>query len=1202
MSDMKVTVLTQGKESSGELELPAEVFEGPVRKHLIYEAVKMQTANRRAGTSSVKTRGTISGGGRKPWRQKGTGRARAGTIRSPLWPGGAITHGPQPRDYSYRMPASARRRALQSALAMKLKDGNLVVVDSLDVEPKTKNVANLLATRFDQVEGRPIQVVEPRVELPLLRIDLERLDPGRGSREIARLTRRVTLAPIDLTQSPLLRCALVRRSADDHVLMLSVHHAVADGWSLGILTRELGAFYEAGVTSRQTTEVAAGLTPIPLRYVDFADWQRRWLVGDELERQLSYWRDQLEGMPPVLDLPTDQGRPAIRDFRGGSARLDLGLPLSRAVRSLSQRQGATVFMTLLAAFQVVLGRLAGQQQFAIGTPVAGRNRTETEELVGMFLNTLVLRADLEGDPTFVEFLDRVRGVTLGAYDHQDVPFEKLLDTLTLERDLSRTPLFQVFFNLLNLPLGPLHLSALEIEPLELGDLRSKFDLTVYAQDPGPEPGGEENPITFEWVYNANLFSAPRVEAMISQFRAALEQAVAGPDRRLSEIDLRTRAMAQLLPDPTQELDGSWRGPVHRWMAERAAEYPEALAVESPEGSWTYGELAATSHRLAHRLVAAGLERGDSVALVAHRSASLVWAVFGTLAAGGAFVLLDPAYPGERLVRILERARPRAILRLVAAGPLGDEVDAFVEELAPVADFVIPPWSELATSGEGWAEWPTTPPEIEIGPEDAAAIGFTSGSTGLPKGIVGRHGPLTHFLPWQCERFDLGSEDRYSLLSGLAHDPIQRDLFTSMATGATLCLPEPDELLSAGYLARWLGEARVTVAHLTPAMAQVVSAGGEAASLPDLRRVFLTGDVLSVRDVERLERLAPGVRCVNFYGSTETQRAVGYREADLAAEPGRKKEILALGRGMEDVQLLVAGPTGALAGIGELGEIWVRSPHLARGYLGDPAETAARFRVNPFGARSGDDRVYRTGDLGRYRPDGDVEFAGRADQQVKIRGFRIELGEIVGCLVRQPSVVDAAVVLDTGLTGRQLVACVVPSAGHVADPDTLRAVVRAELPDYMVPSRWLSLEALPITPNGKLDRRALARAIKNAGEAPAASGAAEQAPRTHLERLVASTLSELLGGVAVGLGDNFFDLGGNSLLLVELHGRLRTALDRDFPAVEIFQHPTAGTLANYLAGLEGAAEAAPVEDRREQLKTGRDRLRQRRRRLTGRSGR
>jgi amino acid adenylation domain-containing protein len=521
--------------------------------------------------------------------------------------------------------------------------------------------------------------------------------------------------------------------------------------------------------------------------------------------------------------------------------------------------------------------------------------------------------------------------------------------------------------------------------------------------------------------------------------------------------------------------------------------------------------------------------------------------------------------------------------------------SFVAGLPGCLRLALPPWTACADGGP-LADQPVTDPGLPVAPDDLAYVAFTSGSTGAPKGILGRHGPLSHFLPWQRREFGLAEEDRFSLLSGLGHDPLQRDLFTPLYLGATICIPDPADIVLPGRLSAWMRRQGVSVAHLTPAMGQLLteSGAGTPEVLPTLRYVFLVGDVLTRRDVARLRLLAPGVTCVNLYGSTETQRAVGYHvvdDAEATPAPGerRGKEVLPLGRGMQDVQLLVLSRAGQLAGIGEVGEISMRSPHLARGYLGDEAGTAERFLPNPFTTQVGD-RLYRTGDLGRYLPDGEVAFAGRADTQVKIRGFRIELGEIQAQLGRMPGVREAVVLAtEEEGAGRRLVAYVVPEpeaqpAPTVAD---LRGHLKAALPAYMVPSAFVLLSRMLLTPNGKIDRRALLALTTAQPE----SDTSYRAPQTRAEVVIAGILREVLGVERVSAEDNFFDLGGNSLLLVQVQSRLQAAFEREVAVLDLFSHPTVGTLARHLApSTEPAAVVAA--DGAEKLKAGKDRMRRR----------
>ena len=1013
-----------------------------------------------------------------------------------------------------------------------------------------------LRTSFVEIDGVPMQRIAPGLRVPLPVVDLSALpetvrEPAAGRVTLASLT-----SPFDLATGPLVRASLLRLAADLHLFVLEVHHIVSDGWSAGVMDRELIALYDAFAAGRPSP-----LPPLAIQYADFSRWQREWLRGETLEAQLSYWRAKLGGELAPLDLPADRPRPPVQTFRG--SRLGLRLPeaLGNALRKLSREGRASLFMTLLAAFQALLSRLSGQDDIVVGSPVAGRHRAETEPLIGFFLNTLALRTDLSGNPSFRELLVQVRETTLGAFAHQDIPFEALLVELKPERDLSRTPVFQVFFNMLNFPPERGRLPSLEVEAGPAPEPESKFDLTVYAVESGEA-------IRFDLVYNADLFDPPRMEEMLRQYRAFLEAVAREPGQHVGDISLVTPEAAAVLPDPTRPLGARWHGAVHELFLAAARRHPERAAVVDPQGSWTYGELAGAAGRLAAHLRAAGVEPGDRVAIWAHRSAPVAWAVLGTLAAGGAFVMLDPAYPAARLAEILRLAEPRAWVALADAGAPPPEIEELLagwETEGRLPGRVTLPGGGPEGAAGLLAEFPAPGEPAATGPDDLAFVAFTSGSTGTPKGILGRHGPLSHFLPWQRERFGLTGEDRYSLLSGLAHDPLQRDLFTALCTGATLCAPDPEEMFIPGRLAAWAARQGITVAHLTPAMGQVLTEppgdGTGLAPIPSLRYVLLVGDVLTRLDVDRLRRLAPGVTCVNLYGSTETQRAVGYHvvDAEAGAAGQRARQVLPLGRGMEDVQILVVNAAERLAGIGEVGEIWMRSPHLARGYLGDEALTRERFRVNPFTDLStGDerDRVYRTGDLGRYLPDGEAVFAGRADQQVKIRGFRIEPGEIQAAIGRLEGVRESVVVVREERGDRYLAAYVVPEPGAAPDlAGRLRPFLLARLPDYMVPAAFVELPALPLTPNGKVDRRAL--------PAPQRQAAGTAAPRGPVEERLAGLWADLLRLDAVGAHDNFFELGGHSLLATQLVSRVRGAFAIELPLRVIFEAPTVADLAAWI---------------------------------------
>jgi amino acid adenylation domain-containing protein len=1013
-----------------------------------------------------------------------------------------------------------------------------------------------LRTTFVEIEEVPRQRIAPFTWAGLPLVDLAALPATLIRSEADRLGGEQEGQGFDLQRGPLFRGLLVRLSRDLHRFVLTLHHIISDGWSIGVLVGELGALYAAAVEGRPSS-----LPELPVQYADFALWQRRWLAGDQA-RELTYWEERLGGEVAPVELPADRPRPAVQTFRGGRRRLVLSAALTTQLKSFGREQGATLFMTLLAATQALLSRQSGEHDVTVGAPVAGRRLIETERLIGCFLNTLALRTDLSGQPGFRELVGRVRTVTLEAYSNQDVPFEAVLSRLRLQRDLSRTPLFQVLFNLLNLPATDLALPGLALEVLTPAEVPSKFDLTFYISEVEAE-------IWIELVYNADLFDEARIADVLAQLEGLLAQGVEQPDEPVDHLSLVTAAARDLLPDPAAPLDEGWLGGVHELFAVQAERAPDRPAVIDGDLAWSYGDLLAGSRRLASWLLEQGTLPGDPVAIFAHRSAPLVEAVLGVLTVGTAFTILDPAYPAQRLAEMLHLAAPRAWISLQEAGPVPAAVESWLEsagcprlELPPggVADL-------LSLAGVS-----RSLPRVSVGPQDLACIGFTSGSTGGPKGVLGLHGSLSHFLPIYCGEFGLGPDDRFALLSGLSHDPLQRDIFTPLFLGARIVVPDPADIGIAGRLAEWMNREGVTVAHLTPSLGQLLTERQRPSDglveVPGLRRVILVGEMLTRQDVVRLRRMAPDVTCINLYGATETQRALAFHEvtreeAEDASE--RIKQVLPLGRGMKDVQLLVLNPAGRLAGVGEIGEVAVRSPHLARGYLGNEELTVQRFRVNPFTGRAAD-RIYFTGDLGRYMPNGEVSFAGRSDFQVKLRGFRIELGEIEAALAVHPEVAEASVLLREDLPGGPgLAAYVVPAATGSVSAAELHDHLWHRLPAYMVPSAFLFLESLPRTPNGKVDRRALARL------APETSSSGERrALRTPVEEIVAGLWSEVLGLSEVGPDDNFFQLGGHSLNGAQVISRLRQELQVDLPLRVLFEAPT-------VAGLAAEVERLRIRD-------------------------
>ncbi|MEP7010529.1 MAG: non-ribosomal peptide synthase/polyketide synthase [Acidobacteriota bacterium] len=1020
----------------------------------------------------------------------------------------------------------------------------------------------VLRSVFLNVEGSGCQRVMAPAPLLLPRVDLKGLAPDFRQDECSRLVSGEALRPFNLEKGPPLRALLVSLGGRLQVLGLTLHHIVADGWSIGTLVHEMSELYQAFSSGR-----ALQLPELAVQYASFAEWQRSEESAELFGRQLAYWRERLGGAPPSVDLPTDRLRPSVQTYRGARCTLVLERELAEGLIAVGQARHATLFMTLLAAWKVLLFRFSGQTDLVVGTPFAGRVSVDLEGLIGLFLNSLALRTDLSGNPSFSELLDRVRETALGAYANEDVPFEKVLAELRPERDLSRTPIFQILFNMLNFEVAEVRLPDLELRLLATPELPSKFDLTVYAAE---RPEG----ILLTLVYNADLFDGPRMTEALRQFRLLLCGIVADPQMRIDRFSLVSQDAAAILPDPRATLDATWYGPVHQVFSRRAADVPDAAAILDPQGTMSYGELDRRSNRLARSLVEGGLRTGDAVAVYAHRSSPIVCAVLAIMKAGGAFVILDPAYPAQRIIELIEVAQPRAWMEMTAAGNLAPELEEYVSARSWCPRVRLPPVRDTTLA---WEQASSEPLRIEVGKDDVAYVAFTSGSTGIPKGVQGRHGSLSHFVPWQQSHFGLDASDRFCMLSGIAHDPLQRDIFTPLQIGASIVIPDPGEMLASGRLAEWLQREGVTVAHLTPAMGQVIVQAKAGTVLVSLRYSFLVGDVLTRRDAARLQHLAPRMTCVNYFGSTETQRAVGFHvvpnvvEASLAGEVSQ--EVLPLGRGIRDVQLLVLNANDQLAGISEVGEICVRSPHLARGYLGDSELTSRKFVPNPFTGAS-EDRLYRTGDHGRYLADGEVGFLGRADQQVKVRGFRVELGEIQAVLGRHSGVRDVVVLpWKDGTGATRLAAYAVPNPGVDLDTGELRSFLQDRLAAYMVPSVFLILDRLPMTPNGKLDRRSLPDPLT------ARRGEQEYVqPRTQVEMTIADIWRKVLEVDKISAFDNFFDLGGHSLLLLQAHSELEKRLRLQIAVVDLFRYPTVNALAKALTQDPGPPDETQLDRR------------------------
>jgi amino acid adenylation domain-containing protein len=988
-----------------------------------------------------------------------------------------------------------------------------------------------LRTTFAERGGKGVQVIGEAVPELLTRRDAGGLSEPEKARAIQEEAERQVTTPFDLTTGPLFRATLLRLGERDHALFVAMHHIVSDGWSVGVMAQELERLYGGGPSS---------MPELTVQYVDYAVWERQRLNEGAIREQLAYWRDRLAGAPPALELPTDRPRPPKQRHRGAKVSARIAPAVAERLRDFARERGGTLYMALLASFGALLGRLSGQRDVVVATPVVTRPHPDTEHLIGFFMNTLALRVDLGGDPSFEELFARAREASLGGFANQGVPFERVVVELNPVRDASRNPIAQVSLNLLNLPDFRVRLPGVVARPIDATQAGSKFDATLYVE--------ETDGLALELVYDPDLFDEARMARLLERFVLLCGRVVERPKDRVLGASLLLDAERAALPDPAAPLDAGEHRSILAAFDERVRTAPDRPAVVDPRRSWTYAELGARTNRLAHLLRARGVGAGDVVGIHADRNAATVWAILAVMKAGAAFCIADAAYPPARIVEQLRIAEPRAWIDASEGAARSAELEA-----------VLPPPDrrvDLGGAEKPWESMPDSSPGDAPSADARAYVVFTSGTTGGPKAIEGTHGPLAHFVEWHTRTHGLDANDRFSALSGLAHDPFLRDVLVPLSIGASIRVPPPSVRLEPDALVAWMASEGVTVCHVTPSLAEVMTLS-RGSSLDALRWTFFGGEALRGELVTAFRKIAPRARLVNFYGATETPQAV-------ASHPIANESVsgaVPIGRGIDGVQLLVLDAGDHLAGVDEEGEICVRTRHLARYRDGE----ARGFAASPF---SGDpaDRVYRTGDRGRYRADGAVEVVGRADDQVKVRGFRVELSEVEAAVRAQAGVTQAAVVYHE--PRRALVAYVTGEA----DPSAVTAGVRARLPDYMVPSTVVKLDALPLTANGKVDRRALPAPDERSADARDPGAAPEEGS---VEATIIAVWKQVLEIEHVGLHDDFFDLGGHSLLATQIAARLRDELGIDVPVRMIFEAPVVAELAARLT--EALLQSASPEE-------------------------
>ncbi len=1022
----------------------------------------------------------------------------------------------------------------------------------------------VLRTTFSSRDGLPFQVVSRDPSLSFEIVDLKELPGARRRMESERLAAAEAQRPFDLAKGPLLRATLIALHETEHILLLVTHHIVFDGWSEAIFLRELTTLYEAFARGEPSP-----LPALPTQYVDYTVWQRRRLHGRIFEDQLSYWKRQLSGAA-VLDLPTDRPRPAVQTFRGAKKFAAFPKNLVEELKALSRREGATLFMTLLAAFQTLLHRYTGQDDIVVGSPIAGRTLPELEGLIGVFINTLVLRGNLSGNPTFTELLARVRKAALEAYEHQELPFEKLVEELRPDRDPGRTPLFQVMFVFENTPRAALNIGGLEAAPFEADTGAAKFDLTLSIAEAG---GSLE--ATLE--YNTDLFEPATVRRMSDHFQTLLEGMVANPEQRLSELPMLTEAEKHRLVVEWNDTKRDYPQDkcIHELFEEQAERTPEATAVVFEERHLIYRELNRRANQVAHHLRKLGVKPDGLVGLYMERSLEMVVGLLGILKAGGAYVPLDSAYPKKRLAFMLAETQPTLV---IADRPPADDFPEFDGQVLCLDR------DESKYAGEEEKN-----PEPAAGPDNLAYIMYTSGSTGKPKGVLIRHAGVVNYFFYLRETYNLNGGDTVLQLPPISFDASVRDLLGPLTAGARVVLVNDFDARAPSALLSEIRKRRVTcLLSVVPTMLNaLLEAALDRPRVDTMRLILVSGDALSMSScLKAKEVFGHDVGIVNQYGPTETTLTSSYHRV---VDDDSDRDIAPLGKPIPTARIYILDRDLQIVPTGVAGELHIGGAGLARGYLNSPALTAEKFIPNPFSDEPGA-RLYKTGDLARYLPDGNIEFLGRLDTQVKIRGFRVEPGEIEAALVKHHAVRAAAVAArEEASTGRRLVAYVVPTGTQVPAAE-LRDFLKSRLPDYMVPSAFVALAALPLTPNGKIDRRALpapdrSRPFDFAQDRPELKNTFV-APRNALETTLAAIWAQVLGLEQVGVHDNFFDLGGHSLLATQVISRVREARRVEVNLRTFFERPTVAGLAEVIerakdSDAESATPKIPRVSRRSQ---------------------
>ena len=1013
----------------------------------------------------------------------------------------------------------------------------------------------VLRTSFSTVNGKPIQIIDPDATLDIKTVDLQRLEKIKRETFLQQQLQQEATGSFHLEIAPLIRCNLWQLETREYLLLLTMHHIISDSWSMGIFIQELSNLYQAFITGKPSP-----LPELPIQYADFVVWQRQWLRGEILKTQLNYWKTQLAGAPYLLRLPTDRPRPKVQTYRGATQSFTLNTDLTQKLQTLSRNLGTTLFMTLHAAFTTLLYRYSGQSDILIGSPIANRNHSEIESLIGFFVNTLVLRTRFEENPSFEDLLTQVKETTLKAYEHQDVPFEQVVEALQPQRSLSYSPLFQVMFVLQNAPMSELELSGCNWCELEREGTVAKFDLKLSMSE-------TSRGLVGSWEYNTDLFDSSTIERMAGHFQNLLSAIVENPQLSVAELSLLSEAERyQLLVEWNDtETEYPSNKCIHQLFEKQVEQTPDAVAVVFENQQLTYKQLNQRANQLAHYLQSLGVRLESLVGICMERSVEMIVGLLGILKVGSAYVPFDPSYPAERLSYMLEDSGVEVLLTqksLLKSLPRNQKQTVCLDRDRRTIE---------QQSQENL--------EVGVDSENLAYVIYTSGSTGKPKGVMVSHKPVVNLIDWVNKTFDVGSKDRILFITSLSFDLSVYDIFGLLAAGGSIHIASELKRREPGKLLELLFRNQITFWESAPGpFEQLVPLIKLQNSIcPNLRILFLSGDWISLELPNIIKNFFPNAQLVGLGGATE---ATVWSNYYMVKEVSPEWVSIPYGKPIQNVQYYILNRNFNPCPIGVSGELYIGGKCLASGYLNNPEKNLSNFIPNPFKdsqLKVKSPKLYKTGDLARYSSDGNIEFLGRIDNQVKVRGFRIELGEIEAVLNSYPQIQQALVIATEELLGnKRLVAYVVTNES--LSIYQLRKLLKQKLPEYMIPSSFVTLDTFPLTPNGKIDRKAL----------PTPNGEITQeqeyvAPRTPREKIIAKIFANVLGIKRVGIHDNFFELGGHSLQAAALVFKLSIEMKLEVSLKLLFSHPTVIELAEVLNQLPSKTlsfnqEESPVKEK------------------------